>query len=188
MYAYPNIACLMDVVVIDLPPAYGMFLTGKWSGSVCGSIQMDLSYALVPNAKGQLVILHREPYYLEHVEDFNEDELVDVVGFVEEFDHECEESMLDSHVTFDDEDVFYDASDDFLSWEDMGKDHEEVLSTYEQGSSSNQFEAMDELYDLLFEQGNVILVGDIVVLVNKDFEVTSQYHPLDQFGDSSIKP
>ena len=85
MYPYPDITCLMDVVVIDLPPAYGKLLSRKWLASMGGSIQMDLSYPLIPNVEGQLVILNREPYYSDHVENLNENELVDVISFVGEF-------------------------------------------------------------------------------------------------------
>jgi hypothetical protein len=60
LYAHPDIACLMDVVVIDLPPAYGMLLSRKRSAGVGGSFQMDLSYALIPNAEGEFVILNRD--------------------------------------------------------------------------------------------------------------------------------
>jgi hypothetical protein len=67
--AYPHIAFLMDVVVIDLPLTYGMLLSQKWPDSMGGSIQMDLSYTLIPNVEGQLVVLHREPFYLKHVEE-----------------------------------------------------------------------------------------------------------------------
>ena len=166
------LACFINVVVIDLPSAYGMLLSRKWSTSLGGSIQMDLTYALIPNDESQLVILYSNPYYLEHVEDLDQSELVDVIGYVDEC--ECEESTLESQVHSlddDEEDVFVDASEEHIPWEDKGKEKQ-----HEEGSSSNPFDSMDELYDLLFYQGNLILIGDILVPLNKDFQVTSQYH------------
>jgi len=58
----------MDVVVIDIPPAYALLLSRKWSSSVGGTLQMDLSSVMIPNVEGKLVIIPREPYYSVHVE------------------------------------------------------------------------------------------------------------------------
>jgi hypothetical protein len=94
LFSHPDITCLMDVVVIDFPPTYGMLLLRKWSTSLGGSIHMDLSYALIPNSKGQLVILNMEPYYSEHVEELEQVEYVDNVCFLEEC--KLEEQMMEN--------------------------------------------------------------------------------------------
>jgi hypothetical protein len=48
---YPDISLLMDVVVIDVPDAWGMLLSRKWATTLGGSLQMDLSYATIPTLK-----------------------------------------------------------------------------------------------------------------------------------------
>ena len=35
----------MTVLVVDIPPRYGMFLSRKWSAAMGGSLQCDLSFA-----------------------------------------------------------------------------------------------------------------------------------------------
>jgi hypothetical protein len=105
-----------------------------------------LSYALIPNAEGQLVILYREPFYSQHVQELNGQEFVDVIGYVGELDpsieevNELKEVNLDDQqmkdTNLDDDELFYDAYEDFLSWEDKGKEHEEFLSIYDKGSTS----------------------------------------------------
>jgi hypothetical protein len=51
----------MDVVVIDVPDAWGMLLSRKWVTTLGGSIQMDLSYATIPTYDGTFVTLYRNP-------------------------------------------------------------------------------------------------------------------------------
>ena len=37
----------MDVVVANVPPKFGMFLSRSWAAKLKGTLQMDLSYAIV---------------------------------------------------------------------------------------------------------------------------------------------
>ena len=63
---------MMDVVVIDLPPVYGMLLSRKWVVGLDGYLMMDLSYTCIPNSNGNLIRSCREPFidgYLETYED-----------------------------------------------------------------------------------------------------------------------
>jgi hypothetical protein len=60
---------LMDVVVIDVPYAWGMLLSWKRAGSLGGSLQMNLSYATIPTCNNTFVRLHREQEKRYHVED-----------------------------------------------------------------------------------------------------------------------
>ena len=46
---------MMDVVVIDLSPTYGMLLSRKWVAGLGGYLMMDLSYLCVPNSDGALI-------------------------------------------------------------------------------------------------------------------------------------
>ena len=55
---YPNIDMLMDVVVIDMPNNWGMFLSKKWAANLGGYIQMDWTYATIPALENTRVILH----------------------------------------------------------------------------------------------------------------------------------
>ena len=50
---------LMDVVVADIPPKYGMLLSRSWGAKLQGSLQLDMSYATIP-VFGQPKRLYRE--------------------------------------------------------------------------------------------------------------------------------
>lgn len=39
---------VMDVVVADIAPKFGMLLSRSWSAKVKGMLQMDMSYATIP--------------------------------------------------------------------------------------------------------------------------------------------
>jgi len=56
---YPNKNILMDVVVADIPPKYGMLLSRSWGAKLHGSLQLDLSYATI-SVFGQPKRLYRE--------------------------------------------------------------------------------------------------------------------------------
>jgi hypothetical protein len=44
----PMRSMVMDVVVADIPPKFGLLLSCSWSKRLGGTLQMDLSYATVP--------------------------------------------------------------------------------------------------------------------------------------------
>jgi len=56
---YPTKTILMDVVVADIPPKYGMLLSRSWGAKLQGSLQLDLSYATI-SVFGQPKRLYRE--------------------------------------------------------------------------------------------------------------------------------
>lgn len=56
---YPNKTILMDVVVADIPPKYGMLLSRSWGEKLQGSLQLDLYYATI-SVFGQPKRLYRE--------------------------------------------------------------------------------------------------------------------------------
>ena len=39
---------IMDVVVADITPKFGLLLSRSWEKNVGGTLQMDLSYATIP--------------------------------------------------------------------------------------------------------------------------------------------
>jgi hypothetical protein len=45
---HPDFAFKMDVLVIDVPDAWGMLLSRKWGAHMGGCINMDLSFATIP--------------------------------------------------------------------------------------------------------------------------------------------
>ena len=55
----PAKCMVMDVVVADVPPKYGMLISRSWGAKLQGTMQMDGSYATVP-IFGQLRRLYRE--------------------------------------------------------------------------------------------------------------------------------
>jgi len=44
---YPAKTILMDIVVADIPPKYGMLLSRSWGAKLQGSLQLDMSYATI---------------------------------------------------------------------------------------------------------------------------------------------
>ena len=56
---FPNKTILMDVVVADIPPKYGMLLSRSWGAKLQGSLQLDMSYATI-SVFGQPKRLYRE--------------------------------------------------------------------------------------------------------------------------------
>lgn len=44
---YPAKTILMDVVVDDIPPKYGLLLSRSWGAKLQGSLQLDMSYATI---------------------------------------------------------------------------------------------------------------------------------------------
>ena len=51
---------IMDVVVADITPKFGMPLSRSWSKRVGGNLQMDLTYATIPVFGGENRRLYRE--------------------------------------------------------------------------------------------------------------------------------
>ena len=43
----PSKTVVMDVVVADIPPNFGVFLSRSWTSKLKGSLQMDMSYATI---------------------------------------------------------------------------------------------------------------------------------------------
>lgn len=63
----PDRSLLMDVIVIDIHDVWGMLLSWKWRGTIGGHVQMDLSYATIPQSDDTPFILYREPAYFPQV-------------------------------------------------------------------------------------------------------------------------
>ena len=45
---FPAKCMVMDVVVADVPPKYGMLLSRSWGCKIQGTMQMDMTYATIP--------------------------------------------------------------------------------------------------------------------------------------------
>jgi hypothetical protein len=58
--AYPEVELTMSVLVVDIPPHYGMLLSRKWSAAMWGSLQCDLTYATFHIGNKAVKVL-REP-------------------------------------------------------------------------------------------------------------------------------
>jgi FtsZ-interacting cell division protein YlmF len=44
----PSKSLVMDIIVADIPPKYGMLLSRSWGAKLQGTLQMDMTYATVP--------------------------------------------------------------------------------------------------------------------------------------------
>jgi hypothetical protein len=67
--AFPDIQIEMDIVVIDVPDAWGMLLSRKTTADLGGNIQMDLTYDSIRTPDGAMFRLNRELERKYHVED-----------------------------------------------------------------------------------------------------------------------
>jgi hypothetical protein len=56
----PMKSIVMDIVVVDIPPKFGMLLSRTWAKKVGGSLQMDLTYATILVFGGEHRRLYRE--------------------------------------------------------------------------------------------------------------------------------
>ena len=50
--SFPIIQIEMDIIVVDVPDAWGMLLSRKTGADLGGNIQMDLTYATIPTLEG----------------------------------------------------------------------------------------------------------------------------------------
>jgi len=71
--AYPEKIYKMNITVVDIKPQYGMLLSRRWAALIGGSMQLDLSYAMIP-MNGRDVKLIREERSSETVEDQESEE------------------------------------------------------------------------------------------------------------------
>ena len=60
LVAYPEVELTMSVLVVDIPPHYGMFVSRKWSAAMGGSLQCDLTYATF-HIGDKAIKVNREP-------------------------------------------------------------------------------------------------------------------------------
>jgi hypothetical protein len=56
----PMKSVVLDVIVADIPPKFGMLLSRSWTKKVGGTLQMDLSYVIIPMFGGELRRFYRE--------------------------------------------------------------------------------------------------------------------------------
>jgi hypothetical protein len=86
---FPHISLLMNIVVIDVPDAWGMLLSSSWFDALGGFISMDLNHAHIPMGDGTFEVLYSQERVEKHVTDPNgpnytsEDEFNEVPDFIE---------------------------------------------------------------------------------------------------------
>jgi hypothetical protein len=60
LFQLPMKSVVMDIVVADVPPKFGMLLSRSWIKNLGGTLQMDLTYATIPVFGGEHRRLYRE--------------------------------------------------------------------------------------------------------------------------------
>jgi ribonuclease HI/uncharacterized small protein (DUF1192 family) len=60
LFQLPMKSMIMDIVVADVPPKFGMLLSRSWIKRLGGTLQMDLTYAIIPVFGGEHRRLYRE--------------------------------------------------------------------------------------------------------------------------------
>ena len=61
----PMKSVVMDIVVVDIPPRFGMLLSRSWGSKVGGAIKLDLTYATIPTFRGEQRRLYRESKFVK---------------------------------------------------------------------------------------------------------------------------
>jgi hypothetical protein len=117
---FPHISILMDIVVIDIPDAWGMLLSRSWSVALGGFLSMDLTHAHIPMGDGTFQILYNQEKDDRHVMD------LDGLDYVSECDYDVPTQSIEydpSELPFMQEDSI----DVLLPWTD---EYKEKLSKY----------------------------------------------------------
>lgn len=60
LFQLPMKSMVMDIVVADVPPKFGMLLSRSWIKRIGGTLQMDFTYATIPVFGGEHRRLYRE--------------------------------------------------------------------------------------------------------------------------------
>jgi ribonuclease HI len=60
LFQLPMKSMIMDIVMADVPPKFGMLLSRSWIKRLGGTLQMDLTYATIPVFGGEHRRLYRE--------------------------------------------------------------------------------------------------------------------------------
>ena len=56
----PSKSIVMDIVVVDIPPKFGLLSSHSWSKRLGGTLQMDLTYAKIPMFGGETKRLYKD--------------------------------------------------------------------------------------------------------------------------------
>ena len=56
----PSKSIMMDIVVADIPPKFGLLLSWSWSKRLGVTLHMDLTYATIPMFAGETKRMYRE--------------------------------------------------------------------------------------------------------------------------------
>lgn len=65
---YPYRIITMDITIIDVPNVWGILSSIKFVANIGWSIQMNVSYAIIPATIGGVVISYRESKRSYHIE------------------------------------------------------------------------------------------------------------------------
>ena len=60
LFQFPMRSVVMDIVVADVPPKFGMLLSRSWIKRLGGTLHMDLTYATIIVFGGEHRRLYRE--------------------------------------------------------------------------------------------------------------------------------
>ena len=82
LVAYPDADLTMTILVVDIPPRYGMLLSRKWSAAMGGSLQCDLSFSSF-QVDNKAIKITREPRVNHMVEEHVVAEDVDETCFLD---------------------------------------------------------------------------------------------------------
>jgi len=67
LQAFPHIEINMNVVVMNVPDAWGMLLSRSWPATLGGFLSMDPTHAHIPMGDGTFKIMYNQPVVENHV-------------------------------------------------------------------------------------------------------------------------
>jgi hypothetical protein len=87
----PHTSLIMNIVVIDVPYAWGILLSRSWSTTLGGFLGMDITHAHIPMGDGTFEILYNRQVVKKHVMDpnhpnYHSDCEYDVPPYIIEYD------------------------------------------------------------------------------------------------------
>jgi hypothetical protein len=68
-----NVHQIIDIILVDIPEVYGLFLSRDWSEQLHGYFSIDWSHLWLPeNAQPNKVKIKRECYFIHTIMDLND--------------------------------------------------------------------------------------------------------------------
>lgn len=69
LFACPSVIVSQEVVVIDIPPVFGLCLSRDFTAKIGGYLSLDWSHLILQTQQGSKLKILSEPLHAEHIAD-----------------------------------------------------------------------------------------------------------------------